>query len=140
MASKKEIEQFIKSQQSIHLYCNIRVALRDVLLSMPDKDYKKATHNLILMVLHEKALAQVMHFPKSAGFRIMQVTIPDKVPLSVLRYVLAHEFGHVMQGRNWERSDGMKLEDDADIYAEKIGFPRTKYIDEWIKRYRNKNK
>jgi len=50
------------------------------------------------------------------------------MPENVLRDVIAHEFGHVMQGRNYIESDGNKLEDDANEFANKLGFPRPKGI------------
>ena len=67
MISKNEVKKFVKSQKSIHLYPKVRRALEEVLVSMPKEDYKIATKNLYLMVLHESALGQVMHFPRSKG-------------------------------------------------------------------------
>ena len=58
------------------------------------------------------------------------------MPISVLRYVIAHELGHVAQGRNWKKSDGKNLEIYADKTAEKWGFMKTKPIAKWIKDYR----
>ena len=52
--------------------------------------------------------------------------------------MIAHEVGHLLQGRNWEEKDGMSLEWDAEDYTKKIGFGRTKAIDKWIKKYRIK--
>jgi Zn-dependent peptidase ImmA (M78 family) len=126
MPTKKEVEKFVKSQKSIQFYKKVQIALKEVLLAMPDEDYRKATRNLILMVLHEDASAQVMHFPAMSKFKVLQITFPKNVPLSDLRNTIAHELGHVLQGRNWKKSDGDKLEKDADAYAEKIGFPDTK--------------
>jgi Zn-dependent peptidase ImmA (M78 family) len=67
--------------------------------------------------------------PVKAKFKIMQLTIPKNIPLESLRHVIAHELGHAMQGRNWKKSDGMKLEKNADKWAVKWGFPRTKWMD-----------
>ena len=131
MTTKKEVETFVRSQKSIQFYKKVQVALKDVLLKMPLSDFKKVK-NTELMVLHEGALAQVMHFSKKSKFQIIQITFPKKIPINVLRFVIAHEFGHVLQGRNWKKSDGSKLETDADNYAEKIGFKRTKQIHSWI--------
>ncbi|MBW3023101.1 hypothetical protein KY308_03280 [Candidatus Woesearchaeota archaeon] len=137
MASKKEVIKFVKSQKSIQFYKKVQDALVDVFLAMPDQDFRKATKNLILMVLHEGALGQVMHFsPSKKRFRVLQLTFPKKIPISVLRYVIAHELGHVMQGRNWKKSDGMKLEKDADKTSENWGFPKTTNINKWIDRHR----
>jgi hypothetical protein len=136
MPSVKNVENFIDSQKSIQFYENVRKALKDVLVKLPPKDFEQATHNLILMVLHEGGIAQVMHFRKSPKFKIFQLTIPRKIPLSVLRYIIAHEFGHIIQGRNWKEEDGMNLEYDAEEFTKILGFPRTKKIDKWIKNYR----
>jgi len=136
MTSKKEIENFITSQKSIWLYGKVQRTLYAVLSALPDKDYRKVTKNLILMVLHEGALGQVMHFPNPKGeFRVLQLIFPDKIPTDVLRFVIAHELGHVMQGRNWRKSDETHLEEDADEHATKWGFPKTKFIAKWMGHY-----
>jgi hypothetical protein len=133
MVSEKKANEFIKKQQSLHLYQNVQKAFIDVLKKFSEEDFKKATHNLVLMVLHEGALGQVMHFPKSNDkFKIMQLTIPDKMPIELMRYVIAHEFGHVMQGRNWRQSDNDKLEIDADEWAKKLGFPLKESYKIWM--------
>ena len=54
------------------------------------------------------------------------------MPDGVLRWVIAHELGHVMQGRNWQKSDGSRLEVDASEFAEKIGYPKTDKISKWL--------
>lgn len=54
------------------------------------------------------------------------------MPDNVLRWVVAHELGYVMQQRNWLESDGMNLEDDATKFTEEIGYPRTETISEWL--------
>lgn len=133
MATKKEIKKFIKSQKSLHLYPKVQKAFTDVFYNMPNKDYKKVTKNLYLMVLHEGAFGQVMHFPKSKGkFKILQLSIAWNAPLSVLRYIIAHELGHAMQKRNWIKRDKNKLEINADEYVKKWGFIKTKIISEWM--------
>jgi hypothetical protein len=133
MVSEYKAKRFVESQKSIHLYKKVQKAFIDVLKEFTYKEFTHATKNLILMVLHEGALGQVMHFlPKRQKFQVMQLTIPKIMPISVMRYVIAHEFGHVMQGRNWKESDGSKLEDDADAWAERWGFPvKTEYI-KWM--------
>lgn len=136
MATKKEVNNFIKSQQSLQFYKKTQGACTDVLLALPGEDYRTVTKNLIIVALHEGVLGQMMHFPNFNGkFKVMQLTIPQNTPISVLRFVIAHEFGHAMQGRNWEKKDGRKLEINADEYAEKWGFARTKLVDEYIKKH-----
>jgi hypothetical protein len=136
MPSQKEVNKFIKSQKSIQFYHKVKKALKDVLLKLPDDDFRKVTKNLILMVLHEGALGQVMHFsPMKSTFKILQLTFPKKIPIDVLRFVIAHELGHVKQGRNWKEGDGMTLEEDADKTAEKWGFRKTKKIAKWMEEY-----
>jgi len=123
MATEKEISAFIRSQRSIWLYPKVRQALKDVLSSMPDRDYRKATKKLILMVLHEGAEGQLMHLPDQHGkFKVLQLSIATKASMKLLRYVIAHELGHAMQGRNWRKGDGNRLEKDADRHAAKWGF------------------
>lgn len=124
MVNESKARQFVKSQQSLHLYKKVQKAFVDVLKNLSDEEFNKATKNLILMVLHEGALGQVMHFPAASKFCIMQLTIPKSMPIASMRYVIAHELGHVMQGRNWKKSDGSKLEDDADTWAKKWGYKR----------------
>ena len=58
---------------------------------------------------------------------------------NVLKYLIAHELGHVMQGRNWKKRDGLKLEKDANNFAKKIGFIKTKKITKWMSDYDKKN-
>ena len=130
MAKKREISRFVNAQQTLQFYPKVRKALTDVLCGMPDEDYKQATKNLYLMVLHEGALGQVMHFPSPGGrFKIVQLSFAKKAPLPVMRYVIAHELGHAMQRRNWRRSDrSRRLEIDADRWASKWGFPPTKSV------------
>jgi hypothetical protein len=135
MPTKTQVEQYIKSQQSLHLYPKVRKALQEVLLSMSQYDFRTCTHNLIMMVIHEGAIAQVMHFHSKTKFKVAQLSVAKKIPTVVLRYVLAHELGHVMQGRNWKKSDGNKLEADADNWAKKWGFIRTKKIGAWMNHY-----
>jgi hypothetical protein len=137
MASEKEVERFIRSQRTFTAqgpeYKRTKKALRDVLLALPDKDYEIVTKNLVLSVLHEKSLGQVMHLKTSKGkFMIMQLTVPRDMPIGVLRWVIAHELGHAMQGRNWRKSDGYNLEIDATQRAKMWGFSETKSIKKWI--------
>jgi Zn-dependent peptidase ImmA (M78 family) len=102
---------------------------------MPREDFKSLTKNLIIVALHEGVLGQMMHFPNPKGkFKIIQLTIPNGIPIDVLRFVVAHELGHATQGRNWKEGDGNKLEIDADKKALAWGFKRTKKIDEFIKK------
>ncbi len=137
MASEEEVDEFINSQKSIQFYKKFQKALKKVLMSLPDKDYEKITKNIIIMALHEGALAQVMHFKKKGMFQIAQFTIPKNISIKVLSFVIAHEFGHVLQGRNWKPSDGGRLEEDADKQAEEWGFPKTKEISKWMEKHQN---
>lgn len=112
-----------------------------MLLSLPEEDYKIVTKNLIIVALHEGVLGQLMHFPNFKGkFKVMQLTIPQNVPTNVLKFVIAHEFGHAMQGRNWEKKDGNKLEINADEYTKRWGFGRTKSIEKYISKHWKKPK
>ena len=103
------------------------------LKNFSEEEFDRATKNLVLMVLHEGAIGQVMHFPpKKEKFAVMQLTIPKTMPIEVMRYVIAHEFGHVMQGRNWREADGGSLEEDADKWAKKWGFPLKSSYKVWM--------
>ncbi len=130
---KRDIDKYLKSQQSLQLYEDLKIALKCVLLKLPNKDYEFIIKNLTIMALHEGALAQVMHFDKKV--KVLQITIPKNAPLSVLKFVIAHEFGHVIQNRNWKEKDGNKLEIKADQYARKIGFRKTEGISKWMRLY-----
>ena len=128
--TKKEVDKFINSQRTFTAtgseYTKTKKAFEDVLLSMSKQEYKKATKNLILTVLHEGAFGQMMHMKSIRGkYKIIQLTVPKDIPINVLKYVIAHELGHVMQNRNWREKDGNKLEEDADRWVKKWGFPRT---------------
>lgn len=136
MASKKSVDRFLSNQKSIQFYPKARKAFQDVLSRIPADDFEKVTKNLILMVLHEGAIAQVMHFNVKGKCKVLQLTFPKKAPITVLRYIIAHELGHVLQGRNWKEIDGMDLEYGAEAFAKEIGFARTKSIDTWLKKYR----
>ena len=125
MVSKSKAIKFIKSQQSLHLYKKIQGAFVDVLRNFSEDEFNMTTKNIILMVIHFSKGGQVIHFPpRVEKFQIMQLTIPKSMPIKTMRYIIAHEFGHVMQGRNWKKSDGSKLENDADAWAKKWGFSR----------------
>ncbi len=132
MVSEYKAKKFVKSQRSLHLYKKTQKAFIDVLKNFSDEEFNLATKNLILMVLHEGALGQVMHFPSSDKFCIMQLTIPKSMPIQVMRYVIAHEFGHVMQGKNWKKSNGYELEKEADSWAKKWDYPLNKTYKKWM--------
>jgi hypothetical protein len=90
---------------------------------MPDEDYKRVTDNLIIMCLHIGAEGQCMHFPPTKkNIKIVQLNYNRKMPIKLMRQLVAHEFGHAMQGRNWRKSDGQNLEVDADKWVKKWGF------------------
>lgn len=137
MVLESKAKKFVDSQQSLMFYPKIKKAFIDVLKNFSDDEFETATKDLILMVLHEGALGQVMHFsPKNKKFKIMQLTIPKKIPISILRYLIAHEFGHVMQNRNWKKSDGNRLEEDADKWAKKWGFEFKDSFKDWMNKQR----
>jgi len=130
---KIEIIDFVESQKSLHLYQNVKDAFVEVLSNMSDNEFQNVVNDLIVMAFHDGVKGQVMHFPpKINKFAVMQLYVPKKMPEDVLRHVIAHELGHVMQGRNYIESDGNKLEEDANEFAKKHGFPRSKSIDTWL--------
>ena len=132
----QDIIDYVKSQESLRLYEKARQAFIDVLSTLSEEEYRVATDNLIIVALHDGVTGQVMHFPPSnKKFAVMQLTIKKDVPITVLKGVIAHELGHVMQGRNWQETDGLNLERDADAWAEKWGFPITPEIEEWRKKH-----
>ena len=137
MAKESDVDKFIESQRTFTAqgpeYKKTKEALKEVLLALPDEDFKIATNNLILAVLHEKPYGQLFHLdPIKGKFKIMQLTIHKNMPISLLKWVIAHELGHAMQGRNWKEEDSDNLEVDADEWAEKWGFlPLPKEAEEW---------
>lgn len=145
MVTKVNVDRFIRSQRTFTAqgpeYKKTKRALRDVLLALPDKDYAYVTKNLILSVLHEKPYGQLMHMkPIKGKFKIMQLTVPKDIPIEILRWVIAHELGHAMQGRNWRKGDGNKLEIDADERAKRWGFPWPRENESWHKLRRTRVK
>jgi len=132
-----EARSFVETQKSLQFYPQVQESFVRVLSTMPEKDFRFVTRNLILVVLHEGAVAQVMHFPPSSEkFRVLQMTIPTNVPDNVLDWVVAHELGHVAQDRNWEEGDGDNLEHDASQRAAVWGFEKTNDIESWLEAYR----
>jgi Zn-dependent peptidase ImmA (M78 family) len=131
--NKTKIAEFVDSQKSLHLYQNIKDALADVLSNLSDEQFENVRNNLIVMAFHNGMNGQVMHFDaRDNKFAVMQLYVPKNMPQAVLKWVIAHELGHVMQNRNWEDSDGMNLEDDATLFAKKIGYPKTHIITKWL--------
>ena len=127
------IVEFVKSQRSLHLYKNIQDAFVYVLKKFKPEDFENIKSNLIIMAFHEGVKGQVMHFPpRIDNFAVMQLYIPSEMPDDVLRHVIAHEFGHVLQGRNSEDSDGDSLENDANEFAKSLGFGRSIKISNWL--------
>jgi hypothetical protein len=135
---KSEIIKYVESQRSLHLYEDIQEAFIDVLGNLSDEQFQQVTENLIIMALHtgkdgQIMNGQVMHFnPRKSNFAVMQLYVARNLPDDVLKWVIAHELGHVMQGRNWEEPDGEELEDNASEFAERIGYPKTQNINEWL--------
>ena len=128
-----KIIDYVKSQKSLHLYNELQDAVTDVLSSIPSEQFEEISKYLIIMAFHQGMVGQVMHFePRDTTFAVMQLYIPKNMPKDVLRWVVVHEIGHVMQKRNWEDSDGMNLEDNANDFAAKIGYPKTKIISDWL--------
>ena len=108
-----------------------------MLSALPEEDFEKVTQKLILTVLHEGAVAQVMHFePIPERFRVLRLTIPHDASPETLRWVIAHELGHVLQGRNWQEDDGETLEDDATAQAARWSFEKTAEIEAYLNEYR----
>jgi len=137
MTKNKKAKIYVQSQKSLHLYSHVQDAFVDVLAALSGDEFEYVVNSLELMVLHEQAIAQVMHFaPKSSSFAVLQLTFYDDMPDSALRWVIAHELGHVLQKRNWIESDGENLENDADTRAEKWGFEKTKEIEEYLRKRR----
>ncbi len=131
--NRLEIISFVESQKSLHLYKEVQKAFIDVLGNLPDEKFEIIKNNLIIMAFHEGTVGQVMHFDaRKNKFAVMQLYIPKNMPDDVLRWVVAHELGHVMQQRNWIESDGMNLEDNATKFAEEIGYPKTETISKWL--------
>ena len=138
MIAVEKVNIFIQSQKSIQSYQKAKDAFFDVLINMSEEEYKTATDNLIIMALHEWVLWQLMHFPDNTKwFRVMQLTIPNWVPIEVLKFVIAHEIWHIMQWRNWKEWDWDSFERWPDDFAKKIGFPRTEKIAKYINLYWN---
>lgn len=136
--NKSEVIKYVESQRSLHLYKDVREAFIDVLGNLSVEQFQQVKENLIIMAVYTGANGQimngqVMHFnPRKNKFAVMQLYIARNLPNDVLSWVIAHELGHVIQNRNWEESDGMSLEDNATEFAEKIGYPKTQSIDEWL--------
>lgn len=131
--NKSEVVKFVKSQNSLHLYKEIQKAFVNVLCRLTEDEYNKATTNLIIMAYQEGICGQVMHFtPVAKKFAVMQLTIPNKIPNNCLRWIIAHELGHVMQDRNWKKTDGNKLENNANEWAKKWGFPLSPSVSKWL--------
>lgn len=121
------VTKFVESQKSLHLYKNLQQAITNVLSKLTEDEYYQITKNLIIMALHDDASAQVMHFePMDKKFTVMQVTVHKNATESYLNYIVAHEFGHVIQGRNWQEEDGSKLEEDAHNWAVSHGYIDTR--------------
>lgn len=141
MVDRSKAQAYVDSQKSLHLYADAREAFVSVLCALSEEDFEKITHNLVLMVLHEGAIAQVMHFePYIEGLKILQLTIPHDARPELLRWVIAHELGHVMQGRNWQEGDGDKLEYDASARAMQWGFAKNEEMERYLCEYRERFK
>ena len=78
MNIKLKVEEYISTQRSLHLYQNVREAFVDVLSVLSEDEFDKITNNLILMAIHEEAIAQVMHFePLDKKFKVPAPTTID---------------------------------------------------------------
>jgi len=76
MNQKEKAVEYIQSQKSLHLYKNVQDAFIEVLNLLPENEFETIVHNLELMVLHEQAVAQVMHFkPKERNFAILHLLL-----------------------------------------------------------------
>ena len=138
MVSKKEVEKFVKSQESLQFYQKMQKALIDVLLKLPNDDFYKVTKNLYVMSVQEGIIGQGMIFPNPKGkFKVINILYIPKIPIDVLRFIIAHELGHIHQGRhNTKKGENdWVLEKYANQMAKSWGFPPNKKIWSWIKKY-----
>ncbi|MBU1245884.1 MAG: hypothetical protein ABIJ20_04900 [Nanoarchaeota archaeon] len=143
MVSKKQVNKFVKSQESIQFYKKIQGALTEVLQAMPNEDFHKVTKNLKIISLQEGIIGQAMVFPNSKGkFKVVSIVYVPKIPMNVLKFIIAHELGHIHQGRhNTKKGENIYiLEKHANKMAKKWGFPPTEKTWEWIFKYMKKYK
>ena len=141
MPSKKEITNFVKSQESIQFYKKIQKALIDVLSNMSDKDYHKVTKNLHILSLQEGIIGQGMIFPNPKGkFKIISIVYVPKMPMNVLKFIIAHELGHIHQGRHKLKKgeETYALEKYANAKAREWNYSPKKEIWNWIFKYMKK--
>lgn len=139
MATRAEVNKFVKSQRSIHLYKNLQIALADVLYALPDKTYRKLTKRLIVVALHPQPIGQAMFFPNPKGeIKLIEINYEKNIPLTYMRYVVAHELGHLMYGQLFPKKghSWKLLEKKADSWAEKWGFPETEKMAKWSSKRR----
>jgi hypothetical protein len=138
MASKQEVKKFVDSQDSLHFYMKMRSTLSDILLRMPTDDFRKVTKNLYVLSLQEGIIGQGMVFPDPKGeFKIVSIVYVPKIPVDVLRFIIAHELGHIHRGRHTlnKGDDEFALEKYANSMAKKWGFPPKKKYWKWIFKY-----
>lgn len=129
----QEVIAYVESQRSLHLYKHIRDACIEVFSKLTPEAFSQVKDNLIIMAFHDGVYGQVMHFPaRTNKFIVMQLYVPNDMPDDALRWVIAHELGHVMQGRNWQESDGSSLEADASQFAEQLGYNKTDKLSKWL--------
>jgi hypothetical protein len=139
MERLERVAHFLDSQKTLLFYADTKNAFKDVLCAMDDEDFETVTKKLVLVVLHEGPIGQVIHFDKQQeGFAVLQLTVPRDIPQQVLRWSIAHELGHVCQGRNWRDDDGNKLEDYATAKAAKWGFEFTDEVKTYLDEHRKK--
>ena len=142
MPNKKQVEKFVKCQRSIHLYKGLQDAFKDVLIKIPDDQYRKITKNLFIISLHSPGgLGQAMFFPNPNGeFKIIEIPYDKTMPKDVMRYVVAHEIGHICNGYMFPKKEETweMLEARADAHALSLGFPKTKKIKNWYNALRSK--
>jgi len=141
MVSKKEVSKFVKSQESIQFYKKIQKALTEVLLGMSNEDFKKVTKNLKILSLQEGIIGQAMVFPKSKEkFKVVSIVYVPKMPMNVLKFIIAHELGHIHKGRHNTKKgeDIYSLEKHANKMAKEWGFQPTEKIWKWIFKYMKK--
>jgi len=123
--------QYLSRQISLQFYPMTKLAFLNVLQKIPAEQALLLIDGLELMVLHEGAIAQVMHFDNRIK-AVLQLHIPSKISQDCLEYIIAHELAHVAQRRNWRNQDGEQLEVNADATAEIWGFPRKQEFHDWI--------
>ena len=100
LKNMKNYKKYLNSCKSLHLYPKTKDCFLSVFKKIPEEQLTYILDGLELMVIHQGAVAQVMRFQKYTIKKVLQLSIPANCPKDVLQYIIAHELGHVLQGRN----------------------------------------